>query len=196
MPLKYNVKTEEVIKKTDGIEQEIQSRLYEKFDAWVKYEILTWRWWLGVGLTIVPWIIFWYLFRKKPYFDRLLFVSSIIIMISVTLDTLGDQYGLWHYRYNTIAAVPTYFPWDFTLMPITISTFLLIKPQANPWLKAVFFALISSFIGEPAFHWLDVYVLDHWKYIYSVPIQIVIYLIAHWLYTARNKFSFPDNETG
>lgn len=184
--------SDQVIKKSDDIESRLQSHLFEKFAYWSKYEILTWRWWLGVGLTAVPWIVFWYVFRNKPYFDRLIYVCFLLILISITLDTFGDQYGLWHYRYNTVAAVPTYFPWDFTLMPLSVATLLIIKPQAKPWVKAVIFALLSSLVGEPFFHWLDVYSPDRWEYIYSIPIQFVIYLIAHWLFTTRNKFSLPD----
>jgi hypothetical protein len=185
---------EQVINKIDEIEYTIQSSLFDKFDVWLEYEILTWRWWLGFGLTIVPWIFFWYVFRNKPYLDRLLYVCFFVTIISVLLDTLGDQYGLWHYRYNVIAAVPSYFPWDFTLMPFSVVMLLRIKPKARPWVKAIIFALLTSLVGEPIFNWLDVYSLDNWKYIYSVPIQFMIYLITHWLFTTRNKFSSPDNQ--
>lgn len=182
---------EKVIGITDQIENEIQSGLFNKFNAWVEYEILSWRWLLGLGLTIIPWIVFWYVFRNKPYFDRLLYVCSAIIIISVFLDTLGDQYGLWHYRYNVVAAVPTYFPWDFTLMPLSIVLILTYKPKASPWVKGVIFALLASYVGEPIFDWLDVYSLDYWRYSYSIPIQFLIYLFSHWLYTTRNKFAAP-----
>lgn len=181
--------TDQIIKESDKIDQEIQTRLFERFGFWLDHEILTWRWWLGLGLSVVPWIVFWCAARNKPYFDRLLYVCLYVIMVSVILDTLGDQYGLWHYRYNVIPAIPTYFPWDFTLMPLAIITMLIIKPRVNPWIKAIVFALLASFVGEPLFNWADVYVLEKWKYIYSVPIQIVLYLTAHLLFTTRNKFS-------
>jgi len=31
---------------------------------WLKYTFLSWQWWFGVCLTIIPWIL-WGAFRKK-----------------------------------------------------------------------------------------------------------------------------------
>lgn len=42
----------------------------------------------------------------------------------------------------------TYFPWDLTLMPVSIMVLLQIKPTANPWLKAIVFALFASYAAE------------------------------------------------
>jgi hypothetical protein len=73
------------------------------------------------------------------------------MIIAALLDILGAQMGLWHYRYEVVPLLPSYFPWDFTLMPITLMLFIQIKPNRNPWMKAIIFALISSFIAEPFF---------------------------------------------
>lgn len=183
----------DIIKEMDQIDGKIQDMLFFKFDYWAEHVIFSWRWWLGIGLTIIPWLIFWTVFRKKPYMDRLLFVAAWVMIISALLDILGDQYGFWHYRFNVIPAVPTYFPWDYTLMPLSVILLLRIKPKANPLIKAIIFSLLTSFVGEPFFHWIDIYALDKWKYIFSVPIQILIYLFAHHIFTFRNKFEQADS---
>lgn len=121
--------------------------------------------------------------------DRLLFVGFMVSLIAVALDVLGDQYGLWHYRFNVVPIIPTYFPWDLTLMPITVMFFLQITPKANPLLKSVVFALASSLIGEPVFYWMDIYNPIHWKFAYSIPIQIAIFLIAYYFCKTRSKFA-------
>jgi hypothetical protein len=68
-------------------------------------------WWFGVFLSIVPWIA-WFAFRKKQSTDRLLYAGFFVMVISLVLDVLGDQFGLWHYRFNVIPVLPTYLPWD------------------------------------------------------------------------------------
>ncbi|MGM0901777.1 MAG: CBO0543 family protein [Bacillota bacterium] len=94
----------------------------------------------------------------------------------------------WLYRFNVLPILPTYLPWDLTLMPVTIMFLLQIKPNSNPLIKAILFALVTSYLAEPFFVWLEVYQPVHWHYTYSVPFQIIIYLIAHYV-SRRNDFS-------
>ncbi|MFZ3590271.1 CBO0543 family protein [Bacillus sp. DJP31] len=69
--------------------------------------------------------------------------------VSLVLDVLGDQLGIWHYRFNVLPVLPSYFPWDITLMPVTIMFFSQVKPHVNPIIKAVLFTLLTSYISEP-----------------------------------------------
>ncbi|WP_445491707.1 CBO0543 family protein [Niallia sp. 03133] len=166
---------------------DIHRLIQEKVDIWKEHVVFTDLWWIGVGLSILPWIL-WFIFRKKKSTDRILYAGFFVIIIALALDIVGDQFGLWHYRFNVLPIVPTYFPWDVTLMPVTVIFFLQIKPNSNPFLKAVLFALFSAFIAEPFFQWMGVYVPTKWKFHYSIPIQILIYLVAHYL-SRRDKFS-------
>lgn len=170
----------------ENIEQ-IHKLIQEKINIWSEYVLFSRLWWLGVGLSVIPWII-WFIVRKKESTDRILYAGFFVIVISLALDIVGDQYSLWHYRYNVLPIVPTYFPWDITLMPVTVMFFLQVKPNMNVFIKAVIFGLFSSYIAEPFFQWLEVYVPIQWKFTYSFPIQIVIYLVAHYL-SRREKFS-------
>jgi hypothetical protein len=167
---------------------EIEKLVYEKIDIWKEYVLFSELWWLGVGLSIIPWIV-WFIIRKKDSTDRLLYVALFVMVISLCLDVLGDQLGIWSYRYNVIPVLPTYLPWDITLMPLTVIVILQFKPKATPFLKALLFAFISSYLAEPFFHKLQIYNLKHWKYTYSFPIQIVIYLLSHYI-SKRNDFAF------
>lgn len=166
---------------------QITDLMYEKLNIWVHYELFSWRWWVGLCITIIPWVV-WYVFTKNnKNMDRFLFAGFLTIIIAVALDVIGDQYGLWHYRFNVIPVLPTYFPWDFTLMPVTVMFFLQVKPKANPFVKAILFALISSLVGEPLFYWIDTYNLVHWRFIYSIPIQLLIYLVVNYFCKTRSK---------
>ncbi|NRD80176.1 hypothetical protein HPT25_22840 [Bacillus sp. BRMEA1] len=183
MRLDYNKSIQKINENNNKITALIQQRQ----DIWVSDVVFTWRWWLGLAFTIIPWIL-WCIFRKKESTDRLLYVAFLVIIISVVLDVFGDQYGIWHYRYNVVPILPTYFPWDFTLMPISIIFLLQFKPNWSPWIKAFIFALGSSYIGEPIFHWIGVYQTIHWRFTYSVPIQFCIYLLMHYIYQKNFHF--------
>lgn len=178
---------EEIIEILDKNQNEIEHLISEKIQLWNEYVLFSDLWWMGVGLSIIPWVI-WFVFRKKDSTDRLLFIAFYIMAIALVSDVLGDQLGLWHYRYHVIPVLPTYFPWDVTLMPLSIIILLQVKPHVNPWLKAVFFSLVASYAAEPFFDWLGVYEPENWRYSYSVPLQIVVYMSAHYL-SKRNKFA-------
>jgi hypothetical protein len=117
-----------------------------------------------------------------------MYVGFYIMAISTLLDILGDQTGIWYYQFHVIPTLPTYFPWDVTLMPVSVMILLQFFPKINPWLKAIFFAISTSYIAEPFTHWLDIYEVIAWRYSYSVPIQILLFMSAYWL-SQRSKFS-------
>lgn len=185
-----STETEHAIKLIDDNINTVTQLVWQKNQIWVDLVVFSWRWWIGLGFSVLPWIL-WIIFRKKDSTDRLLYVALFVISLSVFADVIGDQYGIWHYRFNVLPIVPTYFPWDFTLMPVTILFFLQYQRNLNPWWKAVIFAGISSFVAEPFFEFLDVYVLIKWKNIYSFPIQVVIYIASFYI-SKRNQFQKLD----
>ena len=155
-------------------------------DLWLKHTFLTWRWWLGVCLAIIPWVL-WIIFKKKESTNRLLFVGFFVIIICSWLDLMGILFGLWSYYHNVVPFSPAFIPWDFTMLPVSIMFLLQIKPKIRPIIKAIAFAVFSSFIAEPFFVWIGTYNPTHWKYIYSFPIFLVIYLISDW-FSKRSFF--------
>jgi hypothetical protein len=182
--MENNDKVNNIIdKNVDKIEDLIEV----KIDLWRDHVLFSGLWWMGVVLSIVPWII-WFIIRKRQSTDLLMYVGFYVMSISIMLDIIGDQIGLWHYRYHVIPVLPTYFPWDMTLMPITIMVMLQIHPKKNPWIKAIFFAILSSYVAEPFFTWLTVYNPVRWRFTYSVPIQIAIFMGAYW-FSLRIKFT-------
>jgi hypothetical protein len=179
-----------VIELTDENVNQIEQLIDQKIQIWADHVVFSGLWWMGLGLSIIPWII-WFFIRKKDSTDRILYVGFYVMSLSMTLDILGDQIGFWHYRFNVIPVLPTYLPWDITLMPLMIMILLQFKPQINPWYKAIFFALISSYGAEPFFDWLEVYEPTNWRYTYSIPIQVAIYMSSYYL-SKRNKFAVLD----
>lgn len=164
--------------------QEIAKHVIE---LWQNEVVFSWRWWFGVTLTILTWL-FWIKYHTKKSRYRLLLAGFFVMTVSVSLDALGIQLGLWSYRYEVMPTIPAYLPYDLALMPVVIMILIQFKPNFSPVKKAFFFGFLTAFVGEPLLVLTDIYKPEHWRMFYSVPIYIVIYLIAHWL-TNREEFS-------
>lgn len=176
----------EYLYKAEQIYDLIDKAQDKKINFWLENVIFTWQWWVGVFLTVIPWVL-WLYYRKRESTYRLLAAGLFVMIISSWLDFIGIMLGLWHYNYDVIPLLPSYLPWDFTLIPVIIMFLIQIKPHFNPYMKAFIFAGGSAFIGEPFFVWINTYDPEQWKHIYSVPILVVIYLLAHFIST-RDAF--------
>lgn len=177
----------EYLEKADKIYDLIEKAHDKKFHFWLENVIFTWQWWLGLALLIVPWIL-WFFFRRKTSTYRLFTAGLFVIFISSSLDFIGVALGLWHYNYDVLPFLPSFTPWDITILPVITMFLIQLKPNLNPFLKAFIFAGGSAFIGEPIFSWLKLYSPEQWKYIYSFPFLFSIFLLAHFIST-RNEYN-------
>lgn len=167
------------------------TQLYQAhMNFWYEHILFSWRWWLGVGVIIIGIIVFLSL-RKSRQADRLFYAGFFTAIISMVLDMIGHYLGLWEYRYEVYPPA-AYFPWDIFFIPTVVMLLLLVKPAMNPWIKAIVLGLATSLIGLPVLNWLGIYNPLNWHYIYSFPIQVVIYLIAHYV-SRRTKFDPLNN---
>ncbi|WP_217269790.1 CBO0543 family protein [Neobacillus endophyticus] len=158
-----------------------------RFKIWQEEVLFSWRWWFGMCLSILSWII-WFLIRRGNSSDRLFYSGLFIMFVSVSFDAIGMQLKAWHYIYPMFPVLPAYLPFDLCIMPVSIMILIQVKPQIKPTYKGVIFAFFASFVGEPFFHLLDIYDPIYWKHYYSFPIYFVIYLVADKL-TKRNDFT-------
>jgi FtsH-binding integral membrane protein len=179
------VKKLSTIEKLDKLSNETTEVIQKVIELWKNEVLFSWRWWIGVSITIFTWL-FWIKFHKKDSRYRLLTAGFFVMTLSVALDGIGVQLGLWSYRYEVIPLIPAYLPYDLALMPVVIMSLIQFKPQYSPYKKAVIFAVLAAFIGEPLIVVLDIYKPITWRYFYSIPIYIIIYLIAYWLTTRKD----------
>lgn len=154
------------------------------YPIWSTNIVFSWRWWLSLALSILPWI-FWIKIRSKNNTARLLFVGLVVALSTNVLDTLGAFHGLWHYDWNVMPFVPIYFPWDFTLFPVGVMLLLQLKPNISKYIKVFVFSFMCSFVFEPFFSWICMYHIVHWKYWYSFIIYIPLYLFYDYLYNSK-----------
>jgi hypothetical protein len=155
---------------------------------WINNIFLTWRWWLCILLTVLSWSL-WIKFRKKQSSSRLLFAGFFVIIIAMLLDDIGIETHTWSYSVDIDPITPSFIMWDMSLLPTYTMAFLQYKPSANPFIKAIIYSALPSFIFQPLFEWLKFYNPGKWKHYYSFPIFILIYLIAH---LCVNSKSFDD----
>ena len=152
----------------------------EMLQVWQNEIVFTWRWWLEIALSIIPWVL-WFFYRKRESTGRLLCTGFLVVIISSWFDFLGTTIGLWYYPVKLIPTVPSYIVYDFTLMPVIVMSLLQVRPEINAFVKGCLFAGVTAFVGEPVFEWLHFYNPVHWKHIYSFPIYLAIYLIANYV---------------
>ena len=163
----------------------------EILKVWLTQVLFSWRWWIGLALTILPWLI-WVKVRDKKDTVRLLFIGLIVMIITVFMDYIGINYGLWYYEWKVSPISNSFFPCNYTLFPITIMLLLQNKPQISAFIKAVFFSFVCSFIGEPFFIWLNMYHMTKWNHWYSFIIYIPLYLFFNYIYKSK-LFGIKNN---
>nr|WP_309101662.1 CBO0543 family protein [Fredinandcohnia onubensis] len=153
--------------------------------AWADHSLFTLRWWAGILLIVIP-LILWIKYRDKESADRLQYAGLFVALVSSTLDYVGTFFGWWKYDYEILPIVSNYVPFSIFTLPITVMFLLQIKPNMNPFIKALIFGFFSM-IALPIVEWIGIYDPVKWKHLYSFLIQFVIFLLAHYIST-RNKF--------
>ncbi|PLS04298.1 CBO0543 family protein [Neobacillus cucumis] len=159
---------------------ELKKIHHKYFDFWLHDTFLHWDFLLSLSLAVIPWLL-WFKFRKRESTFRLLLAGFFVLIISSWLDFWGTMYGLWYYTGKVLPSMPSFIPWDFCLLPVTIMFMVQYKPKTSPILKGLIFSCLTSFIGEPLFKWIGIYVQVNWSIFYSFPIYFLIYLVAHRL---------------
>ncbi|HEX9059456.1 MAG TPA: CBO0543 family protein [Clostridia bacterium] len=164
---------------------DVYSQLHKQLiKVWFGEMLFTWRFWLGLGLLVLPWI-FWTFARKKESTQRLLYAGFVVSLISTYLDNIGMAMGLWSYPSKVIPLVPPFLPWDVSLIPVMIMLTLQYKPKGNPFVKAVILSAVGSFIIQPLSEWLGLYYHKRWEHYYSFPFGIVLYLVAYYVFSRK-----------
>lgn len=145
--------------------------LYEKLHIthmefyvfWKNNILFTWRWWIALSLIILPWTI-WLFVRKKESTDRLLYVAFFVMVVSSALDMCGIALNLWYYPVTVLPLMPEFNPFDICALPVATMLCIQYFPDVGPYIKAIIYSLISSFMFEPLNQWLGLYKRIHWQY--------------------------------
>lgn len=159
----------------------------EKYQIWLDHILFTWRWWLGIAVILIC-LWTWFQLTKNESGNRLLFVGFFTALIATCFDLIGVFFGLWDYRYEVFPPINSYLPWNLLVIPTLVIVLIRIKPYAHPFIKALVLGAVTSFLGLPLLNWIGLYEPLNWNYIYSFPIQVIIYLLADFM-SRRGKFA-------
>ncbi|XEC94750.1 CBO0543 family protein [Paenibacillus tarimensis] len=153
---------------------------------WMEEIVFSWRWWVSLFLTLLPWIV-WAVYCKKDSVARLIGVGFFTMFLTAWLDSIGVPLGLWYYPVDIIPFFPSYIPYDFCIFPVLIMILLQFKPRVSPYWKALAFAAGTAFIAEPVMEYFDFYEEIRWNSFLSAICYFIIYLLAHWL-NSRTRY--------
>lgn len=173
---------------TDKQMHEMQKTLNEMRQLHWKYsEFLTFQWWLLLIVMVIPWMIWWKFVDKKRIHEILLY-GFFVIMLSIILDDIGSHVQLWDYNRNLTPFVHQLSPINLSILPVSFMLIYQYFQTTKSFVIAhIILAAGGSFIVEPLFEKMNIYVQYDWKHIYSFPIYILMALFLNWLINKINN---------
>ncbi len=187
----------DLLEEVDHVIEQYAATHDEVERIWAQHMVFTWHWWLSVALAVLPWIL-WLIVRDRKNTHSLLYAAMFTAFIATVLCMAGVAQGGWSYNTWLLPYFPQYLPWDWTVMPVTVMLFYQYWPRItgrikkrsfafikSPWIAALFFGAVASYIVEPVFILMGMYEPSGWEHHYSLPIYTAIYIIGWWLYTRK-----------
>ncbi|WP_113928000.1 CBO0543 family protein [Bacillus sp. P14.5] len=142
--------------------------------GWFRYEFLTPEWFLLLGFFTVPWIIWFFLKKRRLLVESILF-GVIVMLITLLLDTVGLQFRLWEYPIEFVPVIPRAFPFDISMVPVPYMLMCqYFKTGKSFGAALVIMAASYAFIGEPFCEWLSLVHYVNWHYFYSFVYYILL----------------------
>jgi hypothetical protein len=134
---------------------------------WYQDDLFTWKWWLLLSATIIPWLL-WVKFRDKQRTFELLSYGLIWSAIASLTDVIGGDMILWGYPDKLLPMVPPLFPADITVIPVS---FMFIYQYTKTFKTYLIFSLLLSacfaYIIEPLFIKAEMFALHNWTHTFS-----------------------------
>lgn len=95
--------------------QDVLSQLTVQY--WLEYNFLTVKWWILVGLSTIP-LVIWAIILDKTRIKQIVMFGLLTSLTASILDTIGFTMGFWGYPVKLIPVNPPYFPVDFVYLPV------------------------------------------------------------------------------
>ncbi|MDF2985047.1 MAG: hypothetical protein K0R50_557 [Eubacterium sp.] len=149
-----------------------------RIDQWLHGIVFQWRWWFLLFIFFISAFIWWRTLDKSRLREIVLYVSLIIIL-TLVLDEIGEEMTLWDYPYDLIPLFPPLSAIDLACLPFIYS---LIFQRFRTWKSFVIATIIMSgifcFILEPLFIRIGIYQMLVWESYYGFPIYIMMAVIC------------------
>lgn len=149
-----------------------------RFDMWLQSELFRFRWWLLLALFIFSVLAWWKIVDKSRLAEIILY-ASLITIITLVLDELGEELTLWVYPTALFPMFPPLFSVDLASLPIIYSLiYMYFKTWKRFIIATLIMAFIFCFILEPLLVLGGIYQTITWKYYYGFPIYSVMAISA------------------
>lgn len=150
---------------------------YARIDNWIDTDFNTFSWWFQITLVILSLLVWWKLVEKKRLLE-LTFYGFSIMTVSIWLDQVGYELGIWYYPLDIIPVFPPSTSIDYILLPVI---YALIYQYYSCWkqflIATCIMSGIFSFVMEPLLARYGFYVPIDWKTYYSFPTYITIGIV-------------------
>jgi hypothetical protein len=151
------------------------------FRHWVQDDLFTWKWWLLLAATIIPWIL-WIKFHDKKKTFEILSYGLIWSVLSSLFDVIGGELIFWGYPDKLLPMVPPLFPADITVIPVI---FMFIYQFSKSFYSYFIFSVLGSalfsYVLEPLFIKGEMFILHNWTHTKSfigfITLSQIVYLI-------------------
>lgn len=176
------------------IEQKFKNLNDLMVQDWLNNFVFSAEWWLLLGLTIVPWFLWWKIVDKSRILEILLY-GLFIASIATFLDILGWNYSLWFYPHTLLGSCTPLVPIDYTLFSIVYMVLYQYYPNWKRFtIMLIIIACIFAFVLEPLAEMLHFYKSLKWQHIYSVPGYITIGIFSKWSVGKILKIQQENND--
>ncbi|MGE5405647.1 MAG: CBO0543 family protein [Candidatus Saccharibacteria bacterium] len=149
--------------------------LAAEYHKWLINDFLTWQWFANLAFLFLPWLI-WWIFVDRKRLPEILFFGVLISLACVSSDAIGVGLKIWSYPHPFLPGVKYVFCSDFGILPVSYMMFYQHFSERHAILGAVLLALGCSYIGEPVYVWLGLYDPGYWRYSYTIPLYLVMFL--------------------
>ncbi|WML39562.1 CBO0543 family protein [Neobacillus sp. OS1-2] len=152
-----------------------------KHEYWIHHDLFSFQWWVLLFVLIFPWI-FWLRYVDKKRITEIVLFGSLLMLLVELLDDIGINLHLWSYPYQLFQLIPRLTPIDNGIIIVAhMFVFQFFEKWKSFLIANLVMATIFTFIFEPITVWLNIYKLEHWKYVYSLPIYIIKAGFIKWV---------------
>jgi hypothetical protein len=149
---------------------------------WLDNDLFTFKWWLLLFITMVPWIVWWKIADKKEITHILLF-GLFVGIESVLIDIFLTNLRVWAYITRILYLLqPILLPYDLTILPII---YMLLYQKFIQWksflIAITLMALLLTFVLEPTLEWMKINKEYNFPSIYSLALYILIAIFSKWI---------------
>lgn len=125
---------------------------------WKVYSFGSWQFWLHLSMLLIPLVLIYFLIDRKRAFEVGFYGFNVHVWFTY-FDTIGVRKVLWYYPYPAIPLIPTSFPIDAALVPVSFMLLYqwTVKYKKNYYIYATLLSAFFAFLFKLLWTSLDLF---------------------------------------